>query len=110
MESFNAKKEYPNLTAEQNLILQEVNKLLSFDKTRENRLDKFITRQNAARDFKISLEGDGLEPLDYILWHRAIGSTPPDDISQFDTEDRRIEKFIKDFDREYDEKNKEKKV
>lgn len=106
MENFNGKKEYTNLTPEQNKILQEVNDLLHFDKTREDSLDKFMARQHAAENFKRLLEGEGLEPLDYILWHRAIGSTPQDDISSFDTEDSRIEKFIRNFEREY-EKGKE---
>lgn len=108
MENFNEKKEYPNLTPEQNKTLQEINDLLRFDETRNDNTNKFIALQLAARDFQIELRSDDIEPLEYILWHRAIGSTPPDDISQFDTEDKKIEKFIKDFYKKYKESdNKE---
>jgi hypothetical protein len=107
MENFNEKKEYANLTPEQNKTLQEINDLLNIDETRGDNTEKFFARQLAARDFQIMLRSEDIEPLDYILWHRAIGSTPPHDIAEFDTEDKRIEKFIRDFDKKYEEDKKE---
>ena len=107
MENFNKKKEYANLTPEQNKTLQEINDLLNFDETRKGNADKFFARQLSAKDFQVELRNEGIEPLDYILWHRAIGSTPFDDIAKFDTEDKRIEKFIRDFDKKYEEEKKD---
>ncbi len=106
MESYQGKKEYENLTSEQNEILSEINALLLVDRNAPHALDKFMARQKAAKDFILELEDKGYNPLDYILWHRVIGSTPQDEIEKFDTPEKDIEKFIRDFDYKFSETHK----
>ena len=108
MENYSEKKQYENLSAEQNEVLQEVNDLISFKEDDPDRLEKFMSRQKAAMDFEHKMQAEGIEPKDYILFHRIISSTPFDGISEFDTPTKQIEKFIRDFYFEFELKKKQK--
>ncbi len=60
--------------------------------------EEFAEDKRKILDFgKKELEEKGLNPQDYILWHRLIGSGFHDEEKLFDTPDRKIEKFIKDL-------------
>jgi hypothetical protein len=104
MENFSQKKQYENLNSEQNKILSEINDLLLVSSDVHGSLDKFMARQKAAKDFILELEDKGYNPLDYILWHRVLGSTPQDSVEEFDTPESDIENFVRDFDAKYESK------
>ena len=94
MENFSSKKEYQNLTEDQNKVLQEVNNIL-----RPRGVEFFANRQKKCMDYQVELRKKDIEPLNYILWHRVIGSTPQDDIAEFDTPNNDIENFIRSLDK-----------
>ncbi|MFA5652195.1 MAG: hypothetical protein WC933_02420 [Candidatus Paceibacterota bacterium] len=90
--------EYQNLTPEQNKILSEINILLrNFVKRyKETHDHKFYEeRQSEIVSFKNKLEDKGLSIYNYILGCRVIHGTPEENVTEFDTPDHDIEKFIR---------------
>lgn len=108
VENYNENKVYSNLTKEQNEVLQDVNKLLDFNKDDPDRLKKFVSRQKAAMNFEHEMRKEGIELKDYILFHRIIGSTPDSSVSKFDLSGKEIEEFITKFHTEFELNKKQK--
>ena len=74
------------------LILDQKIADLSNESTDPNILKQ---RQNMIRLFGESLVSSGINPEDYILWHKLNGSGFHNEELYFDTEDGKIGKFIK---------------
>ena len=87
--NYNEDKEYPDLTPEQNEILKEMNHILS-----QKGLAFFTKRQNGSIELQDELAKRGIKAKDYILFHRAICSTPHNGL-EFDTPEHDIENFIR---------------
>lgn len=90
-------KEYPNLTSEQNKTLSEINTFIkNFTKkfVAEHNINLFNERQKKIISFIQTLEDKGFTSSNYILGCRMIGGTPEEYITEFDTSDHDIEKFM----------------
>ena len=90
--------------AEDSMSDEQIIESAKRDKTKKlhDKIDKLIYKNIDTYDIKIEsikklrkeLEAKGLNPTDYKLWHRMIGSTPQKTGLPFDTLDNDIEKFI----------------
>jgi hypothetical protein len=70
-----------------------------FDKSSEGdiEVEEFLENHEKIVHFGKILKEKGFKPVDFILWHRLIGSSIKDSehlIHFFDTPDKDIEKFI----------------
>ena len=90
VENYSEKKEYSNLTPEQNKILSEINDILVFKD-----LDSWMDRQNKIITFIHIMEDKSITPTNYILGSRMVGGTPEPYVTEFDTKDQDIENFIR---------------
>lgn len=100
MESFKAKREIPeSFSPEEVIKLHEMEDIMdSFRKVASKRIDfKEIMGEitEKALRFRDELEEKGLNPLDYVLWHRIAGSGNISVTTLLDTPDHDLEKFIK---------------
>jgi hypothetical protein len=60
--------------------------------------EELIERQDKIIAYKKELEKNGIDPDDYILWHKLGGSSGLlSNEHYFDTEDHKIENFIKEL-------------
>ena len=98
-ENFEQKK-IPKWTPQEERDLAVINKIIDehTKKISEGKIsvEMLAKRFNTIKSFEKNFEeGTGLRLKDYLLWHRIIGSTPPEDVVLFDTPKHDIEYFIK---------------
>jgi len=74
---------------EKRLILHE-----KIDTLIYKNIDTYNLKRESIQKLGKELEAKGLNPTDYKLWHRIIGSTPQKKGLPLDTPENDIEKFI----------------
>ncbi len=101
MEQGSERKQRPipeGLTKEEIVVWHEVNEILdrygiSIKTLSTEKIDEMLKKKF---DFKKELKDKGIEPQEYILWHRVVGSTLPiAGVTKFDTLNHDIENFVR---------------
>ncbi len=63
--------------------------------SKEHVIERFDKISRFNEEFKKKLSASGKTPRQYMLWHKLVGSTLPDNIAELDTPDHDLEKFIR---------------
>ncbi len=91
------------LNPEEIKILQEINRILGvYEKAVADKkvsIDEYDEKQRVKINFKKELESKGIDPYEYYLFHRLIGSSEIK--TKLDLPDHTIEKKIKEIYAEY---------
>lgn len=87
------KKEYQILTPDKEEVVNIAKNYFALKSNDENAKEKYSKRVRGFKNFRESVL-KSFDPRQYLLWHEAIGSNGTG-LSEFDTPNRDIEKYIK---------------
>jgi hypothetical protein len=94
MKDHSPEEGYIIIDPRENTILTDLNRILEkIDLIKLSKIKKKTAK--FGKELKIKLGLKDFDALNYKLWHILESGKSPDDIKDFDTEDRDIEKFIR---------------